>query len=72
MKNVAGFRQREDALFVSGVVACGRCHRESRPQEGGGIAQPWATWPEGVSAPDSTMMCRGPGVPAMKTTTVQL
>ena len=29
----------EDASFVSGVVVCCRCHWESRPQEGGGIAQ---------------------------------
>ena len=34
-----------DAPFVSGVVVCCRCHWESRPQEGGGIAQAWATWP---------------------------
>ena len=30
-----------------------RCHWESRPQEGGGIAQAWATWPEDASAPNS-------------------
>ena len=40
----------DDALFVSGVVCC-RCHWESRAQEGCGIAQAWATWPEGASAP---------------------
>ena len=50
---------------------------ESRPQEGGGIAQAWATWPEGASAPNGTMMCRGHGVPemvtpAMRTTAVLL
>ena len=28
----------EDAPFVSGVVVSCRCHWESRPQEGGGIA----------------------------------
>ena len=54
-----------------------RCHWESRPQEGGGIAQAWATWPEGASAPNGTMMCRGHGVPemvtpAMRTTAVLL
>ena len=27
--------------------------------EGGGIAQAWATWPKGASAPNGTMMCRG-------------
>ena len=67
----------EDASFVAGVVVCCRCHWESRPQEGGGIAQAWATWPEGASAPNGTMMCRGHGVPemvtpAMRTTTVLL
>ena len=40
-----------------------------------GIAQAWATWPEGASAPNGTVMCRGHGVPemvtpAMKTTAV--
>ena len=40
---------------------------ESRPQEGGGIAQAWATWPEGASAPNSTVKCRGHGVPEMVT-----
>ena len=75
-ENVAGFG-REDASFVSGVVVCCRCHWESRPQEGGGIAQAWATWPEGASAPNGTMMCRGHGVPemvtpAMRTTAVLL
>ena len=64
-------------MFVSGVVVCCRCHWESRPQEGGGIAQAWATWPEGASAPNGTMMCRGHGVsemvtPAMGTTAVWL
>ena len=48
-----------------------------QPQEGGGIAQAWATWPEGASAPNGTMMCRGHGVPemvtpAMRTTAVLL
>ena len=56
---------------------CCRCHWESRPQEGGGIAQAWATWPEGASAPNGMMMCRGHGVlemvtPAMRTTAVLL
>ena len=51
--------------LVSGVVVSCRCHWESRPQEGGGIAQAWATWPEGASAPNGTMMCRGHGVPEM-------
>ena len=36
---------------------------ESRPQEGGGIAQAWATWPEGASAPNGTVMCRGTEYP---------
>ena len=40
---------------------------ESRPQEGGGIAQAWATWPEGASAPNGTVKCRGHGVPEMVT-----
>ena len=34
---------------------------------GGGIAQAWATWPEGASAPNGTVMCRGHGVPEMVT-----
>ena len=59
------------------VVVCCRCHWESRPQEGGGIAQAWAMWPKGASAPNGTMMCRGHGVPemvtpAMRTTAVLL
>ena len=57
----------EDASFVSGVVVCCRCHWESRHQEGGGIAQAWATWPEGALAPNGTVMCRGHGVPEMVT-----
>ena len=57
----------EDAPFVSGVVVSCRCHRESRPQEGGGIAQAWATWPEGSSAPNGTVKCRGHGAPEMVT-----
>ena len=35
--------------------------------EGGGIAQAWATWPEGASAPNGTVKCRGHGVPEMVT-----
>ena len=27
-------------------------------KEGGGMAQAWATWPEGASAPNGTVMCR--------------
>ena len=55
---------------------CCQCHWESRPQECG-IAQAWATWPEGASAPNGTMMCWGHGVPemvipAMRTTAVLL
>ena len=46
--------QAEDALFVSDVVVCCRCHWESRPHEGGGIDQAWATWLEGASAPNGT------------------
>ena len=46
----------------------GARHRESRPQEGGGTAQAWTTWPEGASAPNGTVntivmcMCCGHGV----------
>ena len=57
----------EDASFVSGVVVCCRYHRESRPQKVDGIAQAWTTWPEGASAPNGTVMCRGHGVPEMVT-----
>ena len=57
----------EDAPFVSGVVVSCRCHWESRPQEGGGIAQAWTTWSEGASAPNGTVKCRGHGVPEMVT-----
>ena len=57
-----------DAPFEAlALLICCRCHWESRPQEGGGIAQAWATWPEGASAPNGTMMCRGHGVPEMVT-----
>ena len=75
-KNYSG-PYKKDASFVSGVVVCCRGHWESRPQEGGGIAQAWATWPEGASAPNGTMMCHGHGVPemvtpAMRTTAVLL
>ena len=62
----------EDALFVSGVVVCCRCHRESRPQEGSGIAQAWATWPEGASTPNGTVKCWEHGVPEMVTPAVLL
>ena len=59
--------------LLSVVGAIGR----AGPQEGGGIAQAWAAWPEGASAPNGTMMCRGHGVPemvtpAMRTTAVLL
>ena len=57
----------EDASFVSGVVVFCRCDRESRPQEGGGIAQAWKTWSEGDSAPNGTVKCRGHGVPEIVT-----
>ena len=51
--------------------------RRAGLREGGGIAQAWATWPEGASAPNGTMKCRGHGVPemvtpAMRTTAVLL
>ena len=78
LKNVAGFGLRTLRWTdVSGVVVCCQCHWESRPQEGGGIAQAWATWPEGASAPNGTTMCQGHGVPemvtpAMRTTAVLL
>ena len=48
-------------------VVCCRCHLGSRPQEGDGVAQTWATWPEGASAPNGTVMCRGHQVPDMVT-----
>ena len=81
LKNVAGFGA-EDAPFVSGVVVCCRCHWESRPQEGGsGIAQAWATWPEGcfgtkwysgVLGARSTRDGVPEMTPAMRTTAVLL
>ena len=40
---------------------------DTGPQEGGGIAQAWATWPEGASAPNGTVMCQGHRVPEMVT-----
>ena len=70
LKNVAGFgrgRLRLSLALLSVVGAIG----ESRPQEGGGIAQAWATWPEGASAPNGTVMCRMHGVPEMVTPTMQ-
>ena len=42
---------------------CCLCHWKSRPQEGGGIAQAWATWPEGALAPNGTMNCRSTEYP---------
>ena len=65
-KNVAGFGRRtlrSSLALLSVVGAIG----ESRHQERGGIAQTWATWPEGASAPNGPMMCRGHGVPEMVT-----
>ena len=32
-----------------------------------GLLRPGATWPEGASAPNGTVMCRGHGVPEMVT-----
>ena len=77
LTNVAGFGRRTLHLSLSLSVVCCWCHWESRPQEGGGIAQAWAMWPEGASAPNGTVMCRGHGVPemvtpAMRTTAVFL
>ena len=40
---------------------------QGRPQEGGGIAQAWATWPEGAQVPNGTVICRGQGVPDIGT-----
>ena len=57
----------EDALFIAGIVVCCRYHWECRSQEGGWIAQAWATWPEGALAPNGTVMCRGHGVSEMVT-----
>ena len=51
-------------MFVSAVVVFCRCHWESRPQEGGGIAQAWVTWPKGASAPNGTMI----GMPGARST----
>ena len=55
------------------MVVCCRCHWDFGEQasrrwwkEGlrkeGGIAQAWVTWPEGASAPNGMVMCRGHGV----------
>ena len=49
----------EDVSFASGVVVCCRCYWESRLQDGGGMAQAWATWPEVTSAPNGTVMYWG-------------
>ena len=76
LKNVTGFGRgmlRLSLALLSVVGAIG----ESRPQEGGGIAQAWATWPEGASAPNGTGDVPGHGVPemvtpAMRTTAVLL
>ena len=64
-------------VWDSGVFVYCPCHWESRPQEGGGIVQAWATWPKVASAPNGKVMCRGHRVPemvtlAMRTTVVLL
>ena len=46
------FNPLKPFVLKSGVVVSCRCHWESRPQEGGGIAQAWTTWSEGASAPN--------------------
>ena len=63
--------------FIRLWRCCRRCYWESRPQEGNGIAQAWATWPEGALAPNGTMkwcavMCRGHGVPEMVTPAMRI
>ena len=77
LKNVAGFGRRTLRSSLALLSVVGAIGRAGSPQEGGGIAQAWATWPEGASAPNGTVMCRGHGVPemvtpAMRTTAVLL
>ena len=66
-----GCVRAEDSSFVSGADVCCRCHRESRRQEGGGIAQAWTTWSENASAPTGTVMCWECGVPEMVTPAIR-
>ena len=62
-ENVAGFGRGTLRLSLTLLSVVGAF--ESRPQEGVGIAQAWATWPEGAPAPNGTVMRRGHGVPEM-------
>ena len=70
LKNVAGFGRRtlRSSLALLSVVGA---ILESMPQDLGGIAQAWATWPEGASAPNGKLMCRGHRVPEMVTSTMR-
>ena len=76
VKNVAGFGRgtlRSSLALLSVVGAIGRAGLRKEVE----LLRPGPTWPEGASAPNGTMMCRGHGVPemvtpAMRTTAVLL
>ena len=70
LKCDAGFERRtlRLSLALSSVVgAIGRADFRKI----GEIAQAWATWPEGASAPNGTVMCRWHGVPEMVTSAMR-
>ena len=68
--NVAGFRRKTLCLSLALSSVVGAIGRAGLRKEVG-LLRPWATWPEGASAPNGTVMCRGStrdGVtPAMRT-----
>ena len=58
LENVAGFGRRTLRSSLALLSVVGAIGRAGLDQEGGGIAQVWATWPGGASAPNGTVMCR--------------
>ena len=72
LKNVAGFGRRTLRSSLNVVVnvvgAIGRAGLRNEV----GLLQAWATWPEGASAPNGTMKCRGHGVPEMVTPAMRI
>ena len=75
LKNVAGFGRRmlrSSLALLSVVGAIGRAGHCAIGRAGRRWdCSAWATWPEGASAPNGTMKCRGHGVPEMVTPTMR-